>query len=186
MSNRGFTLVEVIITIAISSIILVCLTEMVFFMDNQQKNMIARIELQQNLTMALDSIAADVENSRDVIGYGDSNLLAKSLNLRKVRLNRQGETYDQRIDYQLAIDPMEGQHLFPLKGKVLYRKTDGGQNQPIANFIIDLTFEYLDSDNKICTNSHQAEKVIIMIQGEVNNDIIQYQQVKCLEKKRWP
>ena len=69
---------------------------------------------------------------------------------------------------------MASEHLFDLKGFVLYRRVDDSQPQPIANFIEQLT-----------ENIQPEKNATITISGYLGEEIIMYQRTIALGGNRY-
>ena len=128
MDKRGLTLVELVVALGIASVLLAVLTQAFWAMERQQAQVLALHELAENLHFALDEIDADLKRAVWVITAEEGQLALR---------NESG----QRIRYVLKRDSMAERHPYELTGLVLYRSTDGGQNQPVANFIQQLSLE---------------------------------------------
>lgn len=156
MNNKnGFTLIEVIIVITILSLIISALaglfeSSMVFW--NRVNN---QTELQHNLRFALNKIISDIRSSKRISSSSNANEIVLFI------------SDTETIKYGLKNDNMSSEHPYHIIGKVLYREVNGGNQDPIANFIQKLSFAYNDADPA------KATFVTVTIEGALlNNKII--------------
>lgn len=154
MDKKGLTLVELVIAMAIASVLLLVLTEGFLAMGQYRGRILARTELEENLNFAMGEITQDLRQAVWVLEKSDDQLIL---------VNEAGET----ICYQLAPDTMSQQHPYDLQGQVLYRSVDGGKNQPIANFITVMEIRML-----IETETEQITAVQVALKGQVQGDDI--------------
>lgn len=88
------------------------------------------------------------------------------------------------IQYTLGIDQQATEHLYPLEGKILYRKENIQWNrQPMANFIETFTISYLDKYGQLTEEPTAVCAVGIHLTGCWQNGRIEKQQIVRLMKK---
>lgn len=127
MSNKGFTLVEVMVVILLLSLIIASLGGLLASGVEAFNYMNNKIELQQNLRYALANIIEEIKNARELIAISDQEITL---------LNRK----DELVTYKLARDPQAKEHLYDISGRNLYLYTEKAK-QPIANFIEKISFK---------------------------------------------
>ncbi|MBU1164650.1 prepilin-type N-terminal cleavage/methylation domain-containing protein [Patescibacteria group bacterium] len=66
LTNKGFTLIELIIYIAIVSIILVSITYLILDVLGSQTKSYAHLEIEQNLRFIKQTMSADVKSAQDI------------------------------------------------------------------------------------------------------------------------
>lgn len=126
-SKGGFTLVEIVIVVAAMGILFGVLGILLSNMQTQKQQLLAENELKQNLMLAMTAINKDFTLAINA-KWSENQLI----------IYQAKET----IIYTLAEDAMAKEHLYPLEGNVLYRRTEGGRNQPMANFINTFSVQY--------------------------------------------
>lgn len=168
MKKKGFTLVEIMVVLAVSALVMLVVTEIFLAMHDQKSQLLAEVELQENLSRALEKIGEDIRYSDGVAGYSGEYLLAHELTLYTWVRDGAGRQSYQMVNYTIAVDPVGQVHPFKLSGYVLYRKENQGQNQPIANFIDQLTFAYYDQGGLPTKRSTQVASIEITLLGRTD------------------
>lgn len=158
-AHNGFTFIELVATLASIGVLLLILSELLIGLYQHKQLTINEIELRENLILALDAISNDLRMGLSAAKNGDSLQIT---------------TAEGKISYYLAKDTMASEHLFDLKGFVLYRRVDDSQPQPIANFIEQLT-----------GNIQPEKNATIMISGYLGDEIIMYQRTIALGGNRY-
>ncbi len=129
-SKKGLVLVELVVALALSSVLVLILTDVLMSMQQHKEQVLAENELAENLNYALGELAYDLRQAVWVIPQTDS--------VQLVLINEAGDT----ICYLLSADTMSDEHPYALQGQVLYRLENGGRKQPIANFLMQMTINY--------------------------------------------
>ena len=129
-SKKGLVLVELVVALALSSVLVLILTDVLMSMQQHKEQVLAENELAENLNYALGEFAYDLRQAVWVIPQTDS--------VQLVLINEAGDT----ICYLLSADTMSDEHPYALQGQVLYRLENGGRKQPIANFLMQMTINY--------------------------------------------
>lgn len=129
-AQEGFTLIELVVTLALCSVLLLAVTDSFTDWLKQKEQVLAESELAENLNYAMGELAYDLRQAVWVIPQPDSAEL--------VLVNEAGDT----IRYQLSSDTMSEEHPYLLSGQVLYRLENGGRKQPVANFVAQLSVGY--------------------------------------------
>lgn len=129
-ADKGFTLIELIVTLALCSVLLVILTDSLLQWQRQKTQILAENELAENLNYAMDELAYDLRQAVWILPQSERGKL--------VLVNEAGDT----ISYELSGDTMSEEHPYQLAGQVLYRKENGGRRQPIANFLAEMIITY--------------------------------------------
>lgn len=128
--EKGFTLIELIVTLALCSVLLVILTDGLLQWQRQKEQVLAENELAENLNYAMSELAYDLRQTVCILPQTEADKL--------VLINETGDT----ISYELSVDTMSEEHPYQLAGQVLYRKENGGRRQPIANFLSEMIIRY--------------------------------------------
>lgn len=168
--QAGFTLPELLVVLFLLSLLSAFLMQCLFTLTEQQKQRLAFLELEDNLNLAMDWLKADIEKSCAVSACSQEQLV-----LQQPRTG---------IQYTLGIDQQATEHLYPLEGKILYRKENIQWNrQPMANFIETFTISYLDKYGQLTEEPTAVCAVGIHLTGCWQNGRIEKQQIVRLMKK---
>ncbi|MDP3028875.1 MAG: prepilin-type N-terminal cleavage/methylation domain-containing protein [Deltaproteobacteria bacterium] len=164
--TRGFSLVELLIAIAISGIVLGAISSL-FIMQNKSYSVQEQVaEMQQNARAAMDMMTREIRMAGcDPTGSANAIIVtatSNSINFTQ-DLDGDGHTYDpdtgtwdtnERITYSLyTSDGIQK----------IGRATGAGNNQPVAEHIQALTFAYYDSNGNttaVLANIRQIQLTI--------------------------
>lgn len=157
-NKKGLVLVELVVALALSSVLLLILTDVFMHLQQHKEQALAENELAENLSYALGELAYDLRQAVWVLPQADSAQL--------VLVNEAGDT----IRYLLSADTMSGEHPYALQGQVLYRLENGGRKQPIANFLTQMTMSYsrqagaeeIVTAVQICLSGQAGEKIVTL------------------------
>ncbi|MFZ5943371.1 MAG: PilW family protein [Bacillota bacterium] len=149
--NKGFTLIEAIIVITILSLIVAALSGLFESSMRSWSKVNNQAELQHNLRFAINQITADIKNSRGIVVGSSENVIILQM------------SDSDTIKYGLKTDNLASEHPYDLEGMVLYMEKNGGNQEPVANFIAGLEFSY----NNI--NFSEATYVKVKIEGMTNS-----------------
>ena len=155
MSEKGFTLVELLIAMVASLIVLgaICGT---FIIQNKTYEVQAQIvEMQENARAGIQMMARELMMAGyDPTGSAGAGIVSASANSIEFRMDLDGDgctngtdgTTDSNEDVTYALDATDNQ---------LTRKgTTGGNADPLAENIQELSFTYFDGNNlKVARNS---------------------------------
>lgn len=167
-NKKGFTLVEMLVVIILLSILSGFFLQCFTFMVEQYHHRIALLELEENLSIAMDLIVKDLSES-----VGVSNCEANSLTL---------QTLDKKIYYTLGTDQQADEHFYDLKGKILYRRENTQINrQPMANFISRFTAVYYDASGNCTEDISQVRVVAVALEGQWNETVITQKRIVRLK-----
>lgn len=128
--ERGLTLVELVVALALCSVLLAILADVLGNWHNHRLQVLAENELTVNLNYALGELAHDLQQAVWVEPQAAAGQLTLYL------------ANGDKIGYTLADDPMSDEHPYALQGQVLYREANDGKRQPIANFLSQMTVGY--------------------------------------------
>ncbi|MEW6327312.1 MAG: prepilin-type N-terminal cleavage/methylation domain-containing protein [Thermodesulfobacteriota bacterium] len=155
---RGFSLVELLIAIAISGIVLGAVSSL-FIMQNKSYSVQEQVaEMQQNARAAMDIMTREIRMAGcDTTGSANAGIVSvtsNSINFTQ-DTNGDGDTSDanENITYSL----------YTSSGIQKIGRNTGGINQPVAENIQALTFAYYDSNGNttaILANIRQIELTI--------------------------
>ena len=113
--------------ICITSMLLSFFLQCFFTVSEQHKQRSAMLELQDNLSLAIELLTRDIARSTSVLDCHAQQLTLQQENI---------------ISYSLGTDRQAQEHLYALEGKILYRQeSTQGNRQPMANFIDTITFQ---------------------------------------------
>lgn len=159
----GFTLPELLVVLFLLSLLLSFLLRCFFTIENQHRQHLALLELEDNLTLAITDMAEDISKSTVVLNCEEEQL---TLQQNKI------------IYYTLGVDQQEAEHLYPLEGKILYRRESSQWNrQPMANFITAMHFSYFDASGQHTTDCLSVRTVMLCVEGCFQGNRIQQKQV---------
>lgn len=154
----GFSLIELLIAIAISGIVLGAVSSL-FIMQNKSYSIQEQVaEMQQNARAAMDIMTREIRMAGyDPTGLANASIVSatsNSINLTQ-DTNGDGDTADanENITYSL----------YTSGGIQKIGRNTGGGNQPVVEHIQALTFAYYDSDGNttaILANIRQIELTI--------------------------
>lgn len=161
MNERGMTLIETIVTLALTSLLCALIFQVYFSFQWQYNSIIAQNEARENLALGLEQISHDVLNSQGV-----ALCLPNQLFLQ------------EGIFYTLRDDPQFKQHLYhQLPDQVLYRRLTGKTNQPMANFVQKMQFYYFDADGQETLQASEVAAVEICLQSKYGSSVMNYRQI---------
>lgn len=165
--RQGFTLAEVLVVLSLLSLLSVFFLRCFFFVAEQQQQHNARLELEDNLMIAASLLAEDISKSTAVLGCESQQLVLQQTKI---------------IYYNLGEDQQASAHVYPLEGKILYRREHTQQSrQPMANFISDLVVTYLDKNGEKTTEADRVCAVEFVLKGCWRERVFQQRQIVRLE-----
>lgn len=165
--RQGFTLAEVLVVLSLLSLLSVFFLRCFFFVAEQQQQHNARLELEDNLMIAASLLAEDISKSTAVLGCESQQLILQQTKI---------------IYYNLGEDQQASAHVYPLEGKILYRREHTQQSrQPMANFISDLVVTYLDKNGEKTTEADRVCAVEFVLKGCWRERVFQQRQIVRLE-----
>ena len=149
--KQGFTLPELLVVLFLLSLLSSFLLRCFAAVAGQQEQQLALLELENNLAIAQSWLGDDIAKSSAVL-----DCAAEQLTLQQ----------DQLVSYTLGTDQQITEHLYPLEGKILYRKESTQWNrQPMANFIETLTIFYYDAQGQPTVDSTAVCAVGVQLTG---------------------
>lgn len=155
----GFSLVELLIAIAIGGILLASICQ-VFITQNQSYNVQAAVaEMQQNARAAMDMMTRELRmagyDPAGSSGAGMVSIAANSVSFTQ-DLNGDGDTADadESVTYSLYTDA---------NGIQCAGRNTGGGNQPLASNIQSLSFSYRDSSGSATAVAANVRQIQISI-----------------------
>lgn len=167
-STAGFTLTELLVVICLLGLLSGFFLQCFVFVMEQYRNRIALLELEDNLCMAMDFLAADFEKTVAVSGCNGSSLTL--------------QTNDGKIYYTVGTDTQAKEHFYDLEGKIFYRRENTQKNrQPMANFISNFSVVYYDETGTPTETDSTVETVEILLEGTWNDTVIQQRQFARLK-----
>lgn len=155
--ERGFSLVELLVAMAISGIILGSLYS-VFIIQNKTLKIQEQItEMVENVRAAVDLISREIR----MAGYNPTGASFTGLTYHageiqiRADLNGNGTLGDENEQITYAYD------------SVYYRinRNNGNGNQAFAENIQEFLFTYLDSNGQVTTSTNQIRQMIITVTG---------------------
>ena len=162
-ANQGFTLPEVLVALCLLAMLLPVLLRCFGTMAEQQRQRAALLELEDNLLLAVEILMGEIAGSTAVLDCAENCLVLQQ---------------DSVIYYDLGDDQQLKEHLYPLEGKILYRREDSQiARQPMANFVETLTFFYLDGAGQPTDEAALARAVGFSLTGAWQETQLQYRQV---------
>lgn len=165
--RQGFTLAEVLVVLSLLSLLSVFFLRCFFFVAEQQQQHNARLELEDNLMIAASLLAEDISKSTAVLGCESQQLILQQTKI---------------IYYNLGEDQQASAHVYPLEGKILYRREHTQQSrQPMANFISDMVLTYFDKDGEKTTDADRVCAVEFVLEGYWREMVFQQRQIVRLE-----
>ena len=165
--QQGFTLAEVLVVLSLLSLLSVFFLRCFFFVAEQQQQHNARLELEDNLMIAASLLAEDISRSTAVLGCESQELVLQQT---------------KTIYYNLGEDQQASAHVYPLEGKILYRREHTQQSrQPMASFISDLVVTYLDKNGEKTTEADRVCAVEFVLKGCWRERVFQQRQIVRLE-----
>jgi len=179
-TNEGFTLVELLVAVAISGIVMASVYSSYY---SQQKSYIAQEQvatMQQNLRNALFHLERDIRmagyDPTMMAGAGIANAGSDTMQIT-MDLNGDGDTSDtdETITYSLYVSSGVTR---------LGKSSGGGPNSPVADNIEALNFVYLDGDRNVTSTLGSIRSVQVTLvatvgrgdPGYVNTDSFSNQQ----------
>ena len=165
-NEAGFTLAELLVTLCLTALLLSFFLQCFFMATGQNQQQMARQELETNLLLAMETITKDIARSHSVQDCQKEQLTLKQ---------------DKMICYSLGEDQQAEEHFYPLEGKILYRRESTQYNrQPMANFISEMEFTYLDPDGLPTEQAENVRAVQVALSVTWNGQQIWQQQIICL------
>ncbi len=161
----GFTLPEVLVVICLTSLLLSFFLQCFFTVSNQHKQRTALLELTDNMMLAMELMHEDISKSLKVQACMSDQLVLC-----------QGK--DLTVYYSLGEDQQADEHFYDLKGNVFYRRWHAQENrQPMANFIDELTFSYLDQYGQLTTVPNEVCAVHVKVTGNWKERQLKQEQI---------
>lgn len=165
-NNRGFTIIEILIALALGLIVFASLFA-VFNAENRSYDRQADIaEMQQNARTALDIMGREIRMAGyDPTGTAFAGIVEAEKSLIHFTLDitstygpdePDGDTQDPNEDVVYSLYESGGI-------QKLGRKTGAGVNQPVAEYIDALTFEYLTDSGGTAASISEIGKIRISL-----------------------
>ena len=168
----GFTLAEMLVVLCLLAVLSCFLMQCFVFVMDQYRNRVALLELEENLSVSMDLIARDLADCTGV-----SKCAADSLTV----ICRNGV-----IEYTTGTDTQSKDHLYDLKGKILYRKENTQRNrQPVANFISRLCINYYDGAGACTTDAAKVHLVEVQLEGAWKDKTIVQRQIAKIQDSEY-
>jgi type IV pilus assembly protein PilW len=165
-SRKGFTLVELIVTLAVSGILM---TGVYAAFQTQQNSYLAQeqvAEVQQNIRAGLDMMIRDIR----MAGYDPEGSLNAGITLAsasRLGFSRDtdgtGATLDSITFGFSNANDTDGDGMADTGSAPLGRDINGGGYQPLAEDIHAIEFQYLDSDGNVTATLADIRSVQISI-----------------------
>ncbi len=175
-TTKGFTLAELLVVLILLSLLLTFFLQCFFFVMHQYQGRMALLELDDNLSIGIEHIAANGANSVAVTGCNTDVLVMKYVI----------GTTENTVRYAIGTDTQADLHLYDLTGKVLrFRKGPTGKQEPIANFISDFRVTYYDHMGNVTTEIDRVHAVDVQLEGQWNNTTIQKRRVIRLKTSNY-
>jgi len=150
--QRGFTLVELLVTMLISGIVI---TSIYSAFQSQQNSYIAQeqvAEMQQNIRAGLEMMTREIKMAGyDPTGRAEAaleSIAASSINFT-MDINEDEDVDDSGEDITYALDNVDNE---------ITRNA-----QPVAQNIEELEFVYLDSANNVTVDEEEVRSIVISI-----------------------
>lgn len=155
----GFTMAEMLVVLCLLALLSGFFLQCYVFVMEQYRHRIALMELEENLTIAMDLIAADFA---EAIGVADCSVDSLSI------LKSDGTVY-----YTTGTDTQAKEHFYDLTGKILYRRENTQWNrQPMANFISGFCVSYYNQVGEYTAHSSDVSAVEVKLEGTWNDTVI--------------
>ena len=161
-NNKGFTLIEILVALALSGIVL---TAIYTAYQSQHKTYIAQeavAEMQQNLRAGMYLLTQEIRMAGyDPRGTTDAGIVAGDFDDDEIRFKKDSDS-DGTIDDASGEDVAYS--LYSSGGiQKLGRKYPASNNMPVAINIDALDFVYLDEDNNTTATASEIRSVQITI-----------------------
>lgn len=154
---RGFSLVELMVTIMVSGILLVAVYN-TFIHQRKALSVQEQVtEMNQNVRAAMDLIIKEVKMSGyDPNSTGFPGIIYDPNQLRiQSDLNEDGDPNDKNENIIYSFD----------KANLQIDRDTGGGRQPFAENIQSFDFYYYDTNNNLVTKTEDIRKIKILITG---------------------
>lgn len=170
--NAGFTLVEVLVTICLLSLLFGFFLQCFVFVMEQYRCRIALLELEENISIAIDLLETDLSQTIGVSACNHDSLTIQQM--------------DGMIYYTLGTDTQSKDHFYDLTGKILYRRESTQWNrQPMANFISSFRVIYYDEDANPTEQASLVKSIEIQLEGIWNHTVIRRSQIIRLKDSHY-
>jgi len=177
LKNQGFTLVELLLAMVISSIILLALFVIFQFQQRHYSNQLEVTDIQQNIRAAMNIISRDVRMAG--FDVDPSTGVAQIINAKNdlfyftSDINEDGDTddigehiaYDTYIaaDGTLTLGRTSSNSTITVLQTLGRWEVTNPSHQPVAQNIENLEFFYLDENGNATTTENSVRTVIISI-----------------------
>ena len=156
-SHRGFTLVELLIGIAISSIVLAVIIGLYAALTRSYTTETARATAQQNIRAAMELMVMDIRLAGlDPLGTADGGF---------EETTQTAIDFIADLDYDGAVTTGNNERMkYYLDGTQLIQKTDDDATtaQVLLDNVTELTFTYLDEDDgELTANPSEPASIVI-------------------------
>lgn len=155
----GFTLVEILIAMAIGLIVLAAVYGVFTLQNKKLKTQEQIVEMQQSARVAMDMMTREIRmagyDSLGTSNAGITSATANSINFT-MDLNADGDTTDSNENVTYSLYTSGGI-------QKLGRTTGGGAVQPVAEYIEALTFNYYDATGAVTATLANIRKIKITV-----------------------
>lgn len=163
----GFTLPEVLVVLCLTSMLFTFFLQCFFFWSEQYQNRSALEELEDNLLIAIESMAQDIGRSTGILTWEQESITLVS-----------GYHEKETVAWSLGKDGQAEEHFYALEGKILYRlESTQRVRQPIANFIDTLTISCLNRQGLPAQKAEDVYAVHVKITGVWKNRTLKQEQI---------
>ncbi len=158
--QAGFTLAELLVVLIVTGLLSSFFLSCFFTSVGQYRQRSARLELEENLTLASSFLTEEI---------------AKSLAVRSCNHFRLELQQDVVVHLTLEEDPQKEEHYYrQIEGKNLYRREDTERNkQPMANFIRSLRAYYLDENGLETEEPEEVRAVMFVLTGRWQDALLE-------------
>ncbi len=171
-SHAGFTLTEMLVVLCLVAVLSGFFLQCFIFVMEQYQSRMALLELDDNLSIAMDYIAMDLADCIGVSGCSTDSLTI---------LHPDGAIY-----YTTGTDPQEKAHFYDLKGKILYRRENTQRNrQPMANFVSRLCVNYYDRAGIRTADAASVYIIEVELEGIWNETTVKQRQIARIQDSRY-
>lgn len=173
-TNQGFTIIELVIVILISSVVMIGIWNTFQFQQRSYALQRQVVAMEQNLRSGMEFMLSEIRMAGyDPNGSTGAGIVMTSSNSSTIRFtmdvnnDANEEVYDgdvndsgEDITYAVYTDTDGVQKL---------GRTTGGSTQPVAEYIDSLTFAYLDEDGNATATQADVRSVQITLRAMTAN-----------------
>jgi prepilin-type N-terminal cleavage/methylation domain-containing protein len=150
-NNRGFTLVEMVLALAISTIVLAAVYSVFTIADKNFTTQNAAANVQQNLRSAIRLMARDIRHA-GLDPSGSDNFGITYASQSKIRFTMDRDTFNGTVDeanWEEITYDFQGNQVM----QTLYEGKSSENTAALINSVTNLNFSYFDVDNADLTDS---------------------------------